>query len=188
MGSYINSTDSSPWDQMIVVSQKVINESFQNMWQLAQLDDAASPLKHYERTTRAGEYLKFDVGVPSVQLQTVPKDELLYFMLRMTGGSCFIYLTDDENDDTHIDWEINDWVFAFSVDIGESISFFPRHSCHQLDILIIFLAQKTVDKESQEYQDFKNRSGLLNWDFSLACLFIDTSCKCSLNPLLACSE
>ncbi|KAL7961315.1 hypothetical protein V8C34DRAFT_302413 [Trichoderma compactum] len=36
-------------------------------------------------------------------------------------------------------------------------------------------AQQTVDKESKEYQDFKSRSGLLNWDFSLACLFIDTS-------------
>ncbi|KAL7910308.1 hypothetical protein GGI35DRAFT_479170 [Trichoderma velutinum] len=153
MGSYINSTDASPWDQMIVISQKVINESFKNMWEVAQLDDATSPLKHYERTTRAGEYLKFDVGVPSVELQTVPKDQLLYFMLRMTGGSCFIYLSDNQDDDSHINWQINDWVFAFSVSI----------------------AQKTVEKESQEYQDFKNRSGLLNWDFSLARLFIDTS-------------
>ncbi|KAM6482749.1 hypothetical protein HDV62DRAFT_389948 [Trichoderma sp. SZMC 28011] len=152
MTSYINSTDSNPWDQMIVLSQKTINESFQNMWELAQLD-GDSPLTHYERTTRGGEYLKFDVGAPSVELQVVPKDELLFFKLSMTSGSCFIYLSDDSNDDSHIDWQINDWVFAFSVSI----------------------AQKTVEKESQEYKDFKNRSGLLNWDFSLACLFIDTS-------------
>ncbi|KAL7934281.1 hypothetical protein V8C35DRAFT_280034 [Trichoderma chlorosporum] len=163
MASYINSTDANPWDQMIILSQKVINESFQNMWEVAQLDEAASPLKHFERVTRAGEYLKFDVGAPSVQLQTVPKDELLYFMLKMTGGSCFIYLSDDQNDTSHIEWEINDWVFAFSVDI----------------------AQKTVEKESQEYKDFQSRSGLLNWDFSLARLFIDTSSSTKFSDKLS---
>ncbi|KAL7948583.1 hypothetical protein V8C42DRAFT_314890 [Trichoderma barbatum] len=163
MGSYINSTDANPWDQMIVLSQKVINDSFQNMWQLAQLDDAASPLKHFERVTRGGEYLKMDIGVPSVQLQTIPKDQLLYFMLRMSSGSCFIYLSEDANDDSHIDWEINDWVFAFSVSI----------------------ATRDVAKDSAEYQDFKNRSGLLNWDFSLARLFIDASSTTKFAPELS---
>lgn len=117
MGSYIDSTDANPWDQMIILSQKVINESFDNMWQLAQLDDGTSPLKYFERITRTQEYIKADIGVPSVQLQTIPKNELLYFMLRMTSGSCFIYLSDDSSDDSHIDWQINDWVFAFSVTI-----------------------------------------------------------------------
>lgn len=123
MTSYINSTDSSPWDQMIVLSQKVINDSFQNMWEKAQLD-GDSPLSHYERTNRSQEYLKFDVGAPTVELQVVPKDQLLFFKLHMKSGSCFIYLSEDPNDDRSIDWQINDWVFAFSVSIGKCIPVF----------------------------------------------------------------
>ncbi|UKZ82560.1 hypothetical protein TrVFT333_010351 [Trichoderma virens FT-333] len=104
-----------------------------------------------------------EIGVPSVQLQTIPKGQLLYFMLRITGGSCYIYLSDDDEDDTHVDWQINNWVFAFSVDI----------------------ASKDVATDSQEYQDFKSRSGLLNWDFSLARLFIDTSSTTTFSPELS---
>lgn len=48
------------------------------------------------------------------------------------------------------------------------------------DILTGFIESKMVDKDSPEYRDFKERSQLPNWDFSLTRLFIDASCK----PLL----
>ncbi|RFU77336.1 hypothetical protein TARUN_4888 [Trichoderma arundinaceum] len=163
MGSYINSTDPTPFDQIIVISQKVINESFQNMWELAQLDDAASPLKHFERSVRGGDYLKTDIGAPSVQLQVTTKDPMLYFMLRMTSGSLLLYLTNNPDDDSHIQWDIDNWVFAFSVTIS----------------------RKYIDKNSAEYKQFKDRAGLPNWDFSLARLFIDASSTTKWNPDLS---
>ncbi|KAL6901483.1 hypothetical protein GGI43DRAFT_433629 [Trichoderma evansii] len=163
MSSYINSTDPTPFDQIIVVTQKVINASFQNMWELAQLDDQDSPLKHFEESMRGGDYLKVDIGAPSVQLQTTTSDPMLYFMLKMTSGSVLLYLSSNPNDDSNINWEINDWTFAFSVKI----------------------ANKSIDKNSAEYQQFKDRAGLPNWEFSLAQLFLDASSTTLWEPSLS---
>jgi len=90
------------------------------MWELAQLDDEDSPLKHFKEKFRSGDYLETDIGVPSVQLQVTTKDPMLYFMLRMTSGKLWLYLTNDPDDDSHIEWPVNDWVFAFSVTICKS--------------------------------------------------------------------
>lgn len=117
--TYISKTNPDPYAQIIVLSQNVINDSFENMWHLAQLDDD-SPLKHFKQSFRSGDKLESDIGIPSVQLQVTTKDPMLYFMLRMSDGSLFLYLSEDENDDSHIDWAIKDWVFAFSVTIGKS--------------------------------------------------------------------
>ena len=116
MGSFINLTDPAPFDQLIVLSQRTINDSFKNMWELAQLDDD-SPLKHFKEKFRSGDYLDTTIGVPSVQLQVTTKDPMLYFKLRMTKGELFLYLTNDESNDSHIKWDVKDWVFAFSVTI-----------------------------------------------------------------------
>lgn len=185
MGSYINSTDPNPFDQIIVVTQKVINASFENMWELAQVDDADSPLKHFEESMRGGDYLKVDIGAPSVQLQTTTSDPMLYFMLKMTSGSVLLYLTNDSNNDSHVTWDVNDWVFAFSVKIGAASSFWDNCDALNTDL---YLASKSIDKDSDEYKQFKDRAGLPNWEFSLAQLFLDASCEFALDPLPGVSE
>ncbi|KAL2679393.1 hypothetical protein Neosp_010167 [[Neocosmospora] mangrovei] len=153
MSSYVYSTDPNPFHQILVISQKTINDSFKNMWELAQLDDDDSPLKHFKEKFRSGDYLETDIGVPSVQLQVTTKDPMLYFMLRMTSGNLWLYLTNDPDDDSHIEWPVNDWVFAFSVTISK----------------------KEITKDGPEYQEFKERAGLPESNFSLAQLFIDAS-------------
>ncbi|KAF9779929.1 hypothetical protein IL306_001057 [Fusarium sp. DS 682] len=150
--SYISSTDPNPFHQLIVLSQKTINDAFKNMWKLAQLDDE-SPLTHFKEKLRSGDYLDTDIGIPSVQLQVTTKVPMLYFMLRMTNGTLFLYLTEDPDNDSHIEWPVNDWVFAFSVSI----------------------ARKEITKDSDEYRKFQERAGLPNSTFSLAKLFIDAS-------------
>ncbi|KAL5592277.1 hypothetical protein FOBRF1_013303 [Fusarium oxysporum] len=160
--SYISSTDPNPFHQLIVLSQKTINDAFKNMWSLAQLDDE-SPLTHFKEKLRSGDYLDTDIGIPSVQLQVTTKDPMLYFMLRMTSGTLFLYLTEDPDNDSHIEWPINDWVFAFSVT----------------------LARKEITKDSDEYKKFKDRAGLPNSTFSLAKLFIDASSTTKWDPDLS---
>lgn len=119
MDTYITSTDPNPYSQIIVLSQKVINDAFGRMWQVAQLDPD-SPLMHIDQSNRGGDSLKSSTGAPSVQLQVTGKDPMLYYMLRLTKGELFLYLTTDPNNDSHIEWEIEDWVFAFSVTICRS--------------------------------------------------------------------
>jgi hypothetical protein len=47
----------------------------------------------------------------------------------------------------------------------------------KLQMLTLYLANKSIDKNSDEYKQFKDRAGLPNWEFSLAQLFLDASCE-----------
>lgn len=117
MGSYINSTKPDPYHQIIAVSQKTINTSFEYMWNQAQLDDDDNPLKHFVYDDLAPRYfLETDVGIPSIQLQVDTTDPQLYFIMRMTKGT----FSSHRKKKVPIDWDIKDWSFAFAVTIGES--------------------------------------------------------------------
>ncbi|RHZ62474.1 uncharacterized protein CDV56_108562 [Aspergillus thermomutatus] len=146
--NYVETTSPAPYAQAIFLSQKMINNSFSLMWQLAQTepDDPDDPNK-----------------TPLKYLQVTTKDPMLYFRLRMTDGEVRLYLTDDPKDDSQINWDINNWVFAFSVTI----------------------ARKQITKDSEEYREFKERAGLPNSNFSLAVLFIDASSTTKWNPELS---
>lgn len=113
--SLIEKTNPEPYEQIIVLCQKMINEAFHNMWILA---DDDSPLTHFKYQTRSGEYIKTDLGPPKVQLQVTTQDPQLYYLLAMNKGSLKIYTTDDPDNPADIEWLIKDWVFAFSVKIG----------------------------------------------------------------------
>ena len=113
--SLIEKTNPEPYEQIIVLSQKMINAAFHNMWILA---DDKSPLRHVNQKNRAQEFIETDLGPPKVQLQVTTDDPELYYLLKMTKGSLKIYTTNDPNDQTAIEWQIKDWVFAFSVKIG----------------------------------------------------------------------
>lgn len=122
MGSYINSTKPDPYDQLIDISQKAINKSFEYMWNNAQLDDnKKNPLKHFFYSVFGSwTQIDTDVGIPSVQLQVTTTDPQLYFIFRMTKGSLQISPDGDPDNPDAIKWDIKDWSFAFSVTIGES--------------------------------------------------------------------
>ena len=107
------------------------------MWELAQLepddpdDPFKNPLKYFDWPTRTDEYFRFKTGKPTVRLQvTTNGDPMLYFRLRMDEGGMFIFTSQDPRDDEHIEWEIDNWVFAFSVKICKAvcICFNDHHS------------------------------------------------------------
>lgn len=147
---YIKLTDPNPYHQVIVVSQKVINNGFKNMWNLAKMNPDPSPLKHFKQSSH-GESLESDIGIPSVRLQVTSTDPMLYFMLSLKEGKLILFKSED-GDDT-FQWDIKDWTFAFSVAISH----------------------KKIEEGTAEYNEFQQRSGLPNSVFSLAQLFIDTS-------------
>lgn len=90
------------------------------MWDMAQLEDEEdNPLKYFSYTIRTGDKLQFKVGKPTISLQVTTQDPMLYFQLRMTEGEVLLYLTDDPEDDSSINWDIQNWVFSFSVTIGK---------------------------------------------------------------------
>ncbi|KAK9630031.1 hypothetical protein V6Z98_003581 [Aspergillus fumigatus] len=147
--NFVSKTNPDPYDQIIVLSQKVINAGFKNMWKLAQGDDD-SPLTHFKKSIH-GEYIEADVGIPSVKLHVESREPMLYFLLALKNGEMAVYESDDS--DTLFKWDIKDWVLAFNVVIN----------------------QKKITKDSEEYRKFKERAGLPESNFSLAQLFIDAS-------------
>ena len=116
ISSLIEKTNPEPYEQIIVLCQKMINEAFNNMWMLA---DDDSPLSHFKYKNRAGEYIDTDLGPPKVQLVVTTDDPQLYYLLAMSQGSLKIYTTDDADDPADIEWTIDGWIFAFSVKIGK---------------------------------------------------------------------
>lgn len=117
--NFIDKTNPNPYAQAIFLSQKIINNGFSAMWDAAQREgDEDNPLKYFSYTVRGGDFLKFKVGRPTVSLQVTTEDPMLYFQLRMTEGEVLLYLTDDPDDDSKINWDIKNWIFAFSVTIG----------------------------------------------------------------------
>ncbi|KAF7166596.1 hypothetical protein CNMCM5623_000191 [Aspergillus felis] len=153
--NFIAKTNPDPYDQIIVLSQKVINAGFKNMWKLAQGDDD-SPLTHFKKSIH-GEYIEADVGIPSVNLHVESREPMLYFLLALTNGELAVYESDDS--DKLFKWDIKDWVLAFNVVIN----------------------QKKITKDSEEYKKFKERAGLPESNFSLAQLFIDASSSTKFN-------
>lgn len=112
--TYASKTNPDPYDQIIVLSQKVINAGFKTMWKLAQADDD-SPLKHFKKSIH-GQYIDSDVGVPSVRLHVGSKEPMLHFLLSLTKGKLSVYESDESED--ALEWDIKNWVLAFNVTIS----------------------------------------------------------------------
>lgn len=119
--SYASTVNPAPYSQAVFLSQKMINDSFSHMWQLAQNEpDEKNPLRYFKYESRNGS-LEFDVGKPTVSLQVTTNDPMLFFKLRMTRGKVSLFLSPNPKDDTKLELEIDNWVFAFSVKIGKAI-------------------------------------------------------------------
>jgi hypothetical protein len=147
--SFVNKTNPSPYGQIIVLSQGMINRAFKQMWKLA---DDDSPLKTFTKNLRDGS-MDVKLKAPSVHIHVTTPDPLLYFLMSMKSGSLTLYTSEDADDNTTKTWDVTDWIFAFSVTI----------------------AQKKIDKNSTEYSDVMSQMGLPEEDFSLAQLYIDSS-------------
>ena len=103
--SLIDKTNPEPYEQIIVLSQKMINAAFHNMWMLA---DVKSPLLHLNQRNRAQEFIETDLGPPKIELQVTTQDPQLYYLLKMTKGGLKIYTTNDPQNEAAIEWQIRD--------------------------------------------------------------------------------
>lgn len=121
--SQVYKTNPNPYDQIIVLSQATINESFANMWAIAPDD---SPLLSFAKTQRDGQYINGTLAAPRISLQAQQRDlQLLYYYLNFDSGTLKLYVSDDSNDSTMTEFDISGWIICFPVRI--CIRFFFPH-------------------------------------------------------------
>ena len=159
--SLIGKTNPEPYEQIIVLSQKMINEAFHNMWTLADHD---SPLHHFEYEERSGEYIKTDLGPPKVQLHVTTQQTQLYYLLAMNKGSLKIYTTKVKKDNDHIEWVIKDWVVAFSVTIGTAHAVVVLRVIFHVSAISTDNPEPQVERLSRENpESTKNSKSVRDW-------------------------
>ncbi|KDQ53520.1 hypothetical protein JAAARDRAFT_183032 [Jaapia argillacea MUCL 33604] len=105
--SLVHNTDPNPYNQLIVQSQKMINDAFYNMWAIA---DTGSPLLSLDVTVSDVGELKGDLDAPSASLHVTSSTPQLYFFVTFTSGTLTL--------DTNKSWDVTGWKFSFPVNIG----------------------------------------------------------------------
>ncbi|KDQ56882.1 hypothetical protein JAAARDRAFT_79271 [Jaapia argillacea MUCL 33604] len=108
--SLVHKTDPNPYNQLIVQSQKMINDAFYNMWAIA---DTGSPLLSLDVTVTGVGNLSGDLDAPSLSLHVTSSTPQLYFFVAFTSGTLTL--------DTNKTWNVAGWKFSFPVKIGINI-------------------------------------------------------------------
>ena len=117
--SLIGKTNPSPYDQVIFLSQDMINKAFRNMWLRSKpkKNQPAPPLWAFSKTIH-GESVDIQLSAPTVKLMvTTRQDPQLYFMMNMKSGTIKCYISSDSDDTKTFD--VTGWTFGFQVKIGK---------------------------------------------------------------------
>ncbi|KAI0841843.1 hypothetical protein F5Y06DRAFT_258375 [Hypoxylon sp. FL0890] len=150
--SLIGKTDPSPYDQVIFLSQEMINKAFHNMWALTPKKNPP-PLREFKKSYRTGD-IDIKLDPPTINLMvTTKQDPQLYFMLNMKSGTIETYVSSDPADDTKKKFDVTGWKFGFSVK----------------------LASKTVPKNDAKFSAAVTQAGFSPDTYSLAQLYLDVS-------------
>ncbi|KAK6526112.1 hypothetical protein TWF281_011149 [Arthrobotrys megalospora] len=158
-----NDTNPYPYDQLVVLSQSLINDSFHNMHLLA---DDSDPIKrfHYGKQNDEHDHVNVQLAAPTIQLQATKNFPQLYFIMNMISGTLHLDVSSEDDDDSiWKDYDTTGWVFAFPVNI----------------------AQKIVEKTDPRFTKAVNDTGLDPSIFSLAQLYVDTSTSSKYEPSLS---
>jgi hypothetical protein len=189
--SLIGKTNPSPYGQAVFLSQTMINAALANMWSLA---GDSSPLKTFKRRIRGCGTIDVKLKEPVVQLQATTVDPQLYLLLSFKSGTLELYTSDDNDvedgdegdgeDDATKTWDTKDWVFGFSVKISTYPIPPPPSSTLSRKLTAFFLvARKMVDKSSPAFKNAVTQAGLSEGAFSLAQLYLDSTC--TLSPVFS---
>ncbi|KAK0630858.1 hypothetical protein B0T17DRAFT_616462 [Bombardia bombarda] len=144
-------TNPNPYDQIIVLSQKTINDELYNMWAVAPDD---SPLLSYTLTLRDGQSLNCELNAPVISLQVNNQESVqLYYYLQMLSGSLKLYVSNDPANMEMKTFDTTDWSIAVPVKIS----------------------RKIINKGDKEWQYYADKTGFTNDVFSIAQLYIDAS-------------
>lgn len=111
---FVELTDPTPYHQLIIQSQKMINDAFFNMWTIADADSALHKLNI--NVDKVGT-LEGDLDPPVISLNVTSSDPQLYFLVTFTSDTTG-QLTLDTSTTTTKSWDVKGWVFSFSVNIG----------------------------------------------------------------------
>lgn len=118
--SFVNRTNPSPYHQALVLSQAMINNAFENMWFVAEED---SNLHNVNMSIRGAGNLRAKILAPKIAIQVTTLNPQLYYLLQFESGKLWLYLSNDESDDSKKEWDVAGWVFAFPVSICTSYLF-----------------------------------------------------------------
>ncbi|KAI0148181.1 hypothetical protein F4776DRAFT_606501 [Hypoxylon sp. NC0597] len=150
--SLVQRTNPSPYDQVIFLSQEMINKAFHNMWALT-LKRNPSPLREFKKSYRTGD-IDIKLDAPTIKLMvTTRQDPQLYFMLNMKSGTIATYVSSNPDDDTKKKFDVTGWKFGFAVK----------------------LASKTVEKNDPRFSAAVTQAGFSPDTYSLAQLYLDVS-------------
>ncbi|PVF91370.1 hypothetical protein CPB86DRAFT_770749 [Serendipita vermifera] len=104
-------TNPTPYHQLIVQSQRMINDAFWNMWAIA---DQNSPLHSLEVNVDNVGGLKGKLDAPVLSLKVTSSVPNLYFLVTFKSGELKLNTSDKT-------WTTNAWVFSFPVNIGTNV-------------------------------------------------------------------
>lgn len=105
----IGYTAPNPYDQIFVLSQRLINDSFAFLHDHA---DERTPMIHFYKKIRE-EYIDMYLGASTIQLQAIGIDPQLYFMINVSSGTLAVW-PDDESEETK-KYPLEGWVLAYPV-------------------------------------------------------------------------
>ncbi|KAK4033353.1 hypothetical protein C8A01DRAFT_19680 [Parachaetomium inaequale] len=149
--SQTHRTNPNPYDQIIVLSQKTINDELYNMWAVAPDD---SPLLSYKLSLRDGQSLDCQLDAPVISLQVNNQESVqLYYYLKMQSGTLKLYVSNDPADLDMKSFDTTDWSIAVPVKIS----------------------RKIILKGDTDWQYYADKTGFKNDVFSIAQLYIDAS-------------
>ncbi|GIC88010.1 uncharacterized protein Aud_004401 [Aspergillus udagawae] len=144
-------TNPSPYDQVIVMSQRFINASFARMWQEAPYDD---PLKLFERTgPRTQDMVKVTFEPPQIFIPAFDRDYPGQVYLRMKVLRGRIYLYSNSTNQYPDPFDMDGWDLYFKMRI--------RH--------------KNSNRNDAKYRDYQNQSGFTGAIFELTQLYMGLS-------------
>ncbi|GAQ10131.1 hypothetical protein ALT_7452 [Aspergillus lentulus] len=144
-------TNPSPYDQVIIMSQRFINASFARMWQEAPYND---PLKRFERTgPRTQDMINVTFEPPQIFIPAPDRNYpgQVYLRMKVLRGDIYLYSNSTNAFPDHYD--MDGWDLYFKMRIRN----------------------KDSDRHDPKYTAYQNLSGFKNAIFDLTQLYMGLS-------------
>ncbi|OJD34159.1 uncharacterized protein BKCO1_25000113 [Diplodia corticola] len=109
--SFFDNTNPEPFDQIVVQSQKMVNNALWNMWALS---DDDSPVRGVDVAVPGFGRISGSLSAPSVTLHVESTSPTLYFLVPFSSGTLQL------GPDSSHSWKVDGWVFAFPVEVASN--------------------------------------------------------------------
>ncbi|KAF7870613.1 hypothetical protein EAF04_004357 [Stromatinia cepivora] len=153
MSERVTSLSLGVYDQVIALTQYMINSGFDAAYTVATSGDD-SPQIPLDLTDRLGIGLgNITLGSPRCIISTDADNHgMVIYRMHITGGTVSLFESMDKTDKRQIFYHIDDWFFAFSVNLGF----------------------QGVDETSEKFQEIRTQMGMPG-DYTIQTLLVDMS-------------